>query len=661
MPALAGTPCRSPYLARPITGLAAAPAGASPSNAVHQSDRQLDGCALPEKVEENLHPPAPGAGPLHDRDQPREQAAPDLHPVPRPEGRERPDDAALARARRDERDHAVMHRGGSRAEGDEAAHAGRPDHVVVLLEERDVNEEVAREEGCYLVTRPLEDAGQENPNPAPLELLHRVVFLARLAAGHVPVAILNARIRKRRESGHEASGRLQFQCHESAPCAAEVPDFSALLYCKAPLESALLSHPCSPRSGALLAPPAPSGRGMSERRACAAAASCSRTRSMPAGLAAPHGIRQRMRGAGRRRAGRSAAARQRFRPLGLAAQPVLLAAQRVELHLAVQRRRVDQGVLGGEVDAAAILAEYARQVVLLRPPQVLLERHLVVVVAVAAVAVRGLLADPAVAGQVDLADDGPARTQDGALDHVAELAHVARPRVAHELREGLVGDAVDALLARHLAVAQELADQKRDVLDALAQRRDAYRHHVDTVVEVLAHPALGHRLRQLHVGGRDDPHVDLDAAVGAELLDLALLEHAQELQLHVERDALDLVEEERAAGGELDLAHPVVDRPREGAALVAEELALEERVREGRAVDGDEAAALALALEVDGARGELLARARLAVDEDGRVVLRQHADGLEDLVHDAVAAHHVGEAVAVRELAAEVADLVEQP
>src|SRR3989441_13152925 len=70
VPVLAGPPCRSPYLARPITGLAAAPAGASPSNAVHQSDRQLDGCALPEKVEKNLHPPAPGAGPLHDRDQP---------------------------------------------------------------------------------------------------------------------------------------------------------------------------------------------------------------------------------------------------------------------------------------------------------------------------------------------------------------------------------------------------------------------------------------------------------------------------------------------------------------------------------------------------------------------------------------------------------------
>src|SRR5881296_3508823 len=150
------------------------------------------------------------------------------------------------------------------------------------------------------------------------------------------------------------------------------------------------------------------------------------------------------------RAGRSAAARQRFWPFDLAAQPVLLAPEPVELHLAVQCRRVDERVLGGEVDAAPVLAQHAREVVLLRAAQVLLERHLVVVAGMAAVAVPRFLADAAVPGQV-------------------ELAHVARPGVAHELREGLVRDPVDALLARHLAVAEELADQEWDVLDALAQ------------------------------------------------------------------------------------------------------------------------------------------------------------------------------------------------
>src|SRR5262249_38191475 len=256
-------------------------------------------------------------------------------------------------------------------------------------------------------------------------------------------------------------------------------------------------------------------------------------------------------------------------------------------------------------------------------------------------------------------DHRAAGAQDGPLDHVAELAHVPGPRVAHELGQGLVGNAVDPLLARHLAVAQELAHQQRDVLDALAQRGDAQRHDVDAVVEVLAHPPFGHRLRQVHVGGADDAHVDLDAPVRAELLHLALLEHAEELQLHVEGDALDFIQEQRAGARQLDLADAIVDGTREGAALVAEELALEQGVREGGAVDRDEAAALALPLEVDGAGGELLPRARFAVDQHRRVVLGEHADGLEDLVHDTVPAHHVGERVPVGELAAEAADLVE--
>src|SRR5204863_373094 len=227
MPALAGTPCRSPYLARPITGLAAAPAGASPSNAVHQSDRELDGCALPEKVEKNLHPPAPGAGPLHDRDQPGERAALDLHPVPRPEGRERPDDAALARARHDERDRAVLQGGGGRTEGDEAPHSGRPDHPVVLLEERDAHEEVARKEGRYLVTPPLEDAGQEDPHAAPLELLHGVIFLARLAAYHVPPPVLSLKVEKRREGGHTAPGRGAIAMPRACSICSRGPRFSS--------------------------------------------------------------------------------------------------------------------------------------------------------------------------------------------------------------------------------------------------------------------------------------------------------------------------------------------------------------------------------------------------------------------------------------------------
>src|SRR5262249_29789412 len=184
---------------------------------------------------------------------------------------------------------------------------------------------------------------------------------------------------------------------------------------------------------------------------------------------------------------------------------------------------------------------------------------------------------------------------------------------------------------------------------------------VDAIVEVLPHATLSDTLRKVHIGRADDPHVDLDAAVRADLLDLALLEDAQQLQLHVERDALDLVEEQGAAARQLDLADAIVDRAGERPALVPEELALEQGIGERGAVDRHEAAALALALEVNRTGGELLAGSRLTVDEHRRVVLRQHADGLEDLVHHAVAAHHVGERVAIRQLAPQIVDLVQQP
>src|SRR5439155_1077824 len=116
------------------------------------------------------------------------------------------------------------------------------------------------------------------------------------------------------------------------------------------------------------------------------------------------------------------------------------------------------------------------------------------------------------------------------------------------------------------------------------------------------------------VGGGDDAHVGPDRIAAADARELALLEHAQELRLERERHVGDLVQEERAARGDLELADAPLDRAREGAALVAEELALEELVGDGRAVERHEGAA-ARGVVVDGLGDQLFARAGLALDE----------------------------------------------
>src|SRR5436189_120777 len=74
-----------------------------------------------------------------------------------------------------------------------------------------------------------------------------------------------------------------------------------------------------------------------------------------------------------------------------------------------------------------------------------------------------------------------------------------------------------------------------------------------------AEAAVGDRLLEVLVRRRDDADVDVDGLRAAEARELALGEHAQELHLRGERHLAHLVEEERAAVGELEatLAPPL--------------------------------------------------------------------------------------------------------
>src|SRR6266545_348840 len=90
------------------------------------------------------------------------------------------------------------------------------------------------------------------------------------------------------------------------------------------------------------------------------------------------------------------------------------------------------------------------------------------------------------------------------------------------------------------------------------------------------------------------------------------------------------VEEERAAVGELEVAGLVAVRAGEGAAHVAEQLALHQVARQRRAVHGDERRALLLPRLVERARHQLLPRAALAGDEDAA---RRWADAGDEVAH----------------------------
>ena len=93
---------------------------------------------------------------------------------------------------------------------------------------------------------------------------------------------------------------------------------------------------------------------------------------------------------------------------------------------------------------------------------------------------------------------------------------------------------------------------------------------------------------EIPVRRRDDPQIDGDGLAAAQALDGALLEEAQDLHLQENGELPDLVEEERPAIGQLELALPLHVGAGERAALMPEQLGLEEGLGNGAAVDRHE-------------------------------------------------------------------------
>src|SRR5262245_5869425 len=245
-----------------------------------------------------------------------------------------------------------------------------------------------------------------------------------------------------------------------------------------------------------------------------------------------------------------------------------------------------------------------------------------------------------------------ARERGGALDLVAKLTDVAGPVVAYEGFERCWMDAGNAPTMPHASGGHESLGEQRDVLAPGAQRRELDRERDEPVVQVLTKTALGDLGRELPVGCRDDAHVDLARSGVAHGYDLALLDHAQELRLHRARHLADLVQEDGALLGRLEEAAAVLDRAREGAAPMPEELALEQRILECGAIDGEERSVGTRALAMDRAGDELLAGPGLALDQDRDRRRGSTLHQAEHVGHPRAGADDLRKAVAPREIAA---------
>src|ERR1017187_6862306 len=164
-----------------------------------------------------------------------------------------------------------------------------------------------------------------------------------------------------------------------------------------------------------------------------------------------------------------------------------------------------------------------------------------------------------------------ARAHDqAAFDHVLQLADIAGPVIRHQLGDPGIGDVAHAVARIRPQLGDEVLRQKRNILFALAQRRNVHGHHVEAVIEVLAKGALLKRGAQILVGGGHHAHVDMAGDVAAQALELALLQHAQQFHLDGRGHVADFIQEDRAGIGLLELARLGAHRAGEGAFLEPE-------------------------------------------------------------------------------------------
>src|SRR5215471_9071563 len=196
-----------------------------------------------------------------------------------------------------------------------------------------------------------------------------------------------------------------------------------------------------------------------------------------------------------------------------------------------------------------------------------------------------------------------------------------------------------------------MAREQRDVTQPVAQRGQSDREDVEAVKKVGAEFAFVDQPLKRLIGRRHYADFYADALRAAQALEDAGLQHAQEPPLYLQRDLADFVQKYRAAVGQLESPRLGRLRAGEGALLVTEQFALDQRGRKRRAVNDNEGASVAQAALVNGVGQQLLASARLSLKQDGRVGVQRVLDhppigraGADQLAHRLI---FIGEAILI--------------
>ena len=123
--------------------------------------------------------------------------------------------------------------------------------------------------------------------------------------------------------------------------------------------------------------------------------------------------------------------------------------------------------------------------------------------------------------------------------------------------------------------AGKMPGQQRNVVKALAQRRDENLDDIQAVKEILAETAGRDAIFEMAVAGGHQMDVHRDGVLAADPLKGAGFEDAEQLGLDAQADVRDFVEEEGAAVGAFEAAGALCGGAGERAFLMPKQFALQ--------------------------------------------------------------------------------------
>src|ERR1700730_3924670 len=157
-----------------------------------------------------------------------------------------------------------------------------------------------------------------------------------------------------------------------------------------------------------------------------------------------------------------------------------------------------------------------------------------------------------------------------AFNAVLELTHVAGPVIGGEHIDRRSRYPLDPFVMLARVLFDKVRGKRQNIGSSLAKRREIDCEDVQPIIEVLAKHSVANRLLQILVRRGDQTNIRLDRLSSSEAFVLALLKHAQQLDLGGLTQLANLIQKEGSAFCHLEAALLATARSGECPLLVTE-------------------------------------------------------------------------------------------